>query len=78
MLNRVADVGLGDVRLAAVLGVLTGSFSWVTVLAFVVATHVVAVPEALWHLARRDSRRMAFAPALVTGLYLAVWFTAAR
>lgn len=78
VLNRVADVGLGDVRLAAVLGVLAGSISWMTVLTFVVATHFVAVPQALWHLTRRDSHRMAFAPALVTGLYLAVWVTTVR
>lgn len=78
VLNRVADIGLGDVRLAAVLGVIAGYFSWTTVLAFVVAAHFAAVPEALWHLVWRDARWMALSPAIVTGSYLAVWFTAAR
>lgn len=68
---RFTGLGLGDVRLATALAPITGMLGWQTVVAFVVLTHLLAVPFALWALARRR-RDVPFAPAIVGGLYLAV------
>lgn len=68
---RFTGLGLGDVRLTTALAPITGTLGWQTVVAFVVLTHLVAVPFALWALARRR-RDVPFGPAIVGGLYLAV------
>ncbi|WP_162616432.1 prepilin peptidase [Xylanimonas allomyrinae] len=68
---RFTGLGMGDVRLATALAPIAGLAGWQTVVAFVVLTHLLAAPVALWALARRR-RDIAFGPAVVAGLYLAV------
>ncbi|GAB2473413.1 hypothetical protein GCM10007967_30230 [Xylanimonas ulmi] len=72
LLWRFADLGLGDVKLAAALALVAGWSGWQTVVVFVVVAHLLQVPVAVWRLARRRRDRIAFAPGLVIGLYLAV------
>lgn len=76
LLWRFADLGLGDVKLTATLALIAGWAGWETVVAFIVLAHVLQVPFAVWRLVRRRRERIAFAPALVVGLYLAVAVTA--
>ncbi len=72
LLWRYAGLGLGDVRLAAALGLFAGWAGWPVVLAFIVLAHVLLLPLALWRLARRARGDLPFAPGLVVGLYAAV------
>jgi len=72
LLWRFADLGLGDVKLVATLALIAGWAGWETVVAFIVLAHLLQFPFAVWRLARRRRERIAFAPALVVGLYLAV------
>jgi len=69
---RFASMGLGDVRLAALLGTTAGWTSWVTVVWFVVGAHLLAGLVAVVLLVRRRRGHMPFGPFLVAGLYLAV------
>ncbi len=72
MLWRFADLGLGDVKLAATLALIAGWSGWQAVVAFVVLAHLLPVPFAVWRLVRHRRDRIAFGPALVVGLYAAV------
>lgn len=63
--------GLGDVRLAAVLGLYAGWLSWPTVVATVMLAYLLVLPIALMRLIRRRQAPIAFGPALVGGFYLA-------
>lgn len=65
-------VGAGDVRLAAALGIFAGWAGWPCVVAFVVVAHLLALPFALWKLARHGADDVPFGPALVSGAYLAI------
>jgi len=69
---RFASVGLGDVRLAALLGIAAGWISWVAVVWFVVGAHLLAGLVAAVLLVRGRRGHMPFGPFLVAGLYLAV------
>ena len=68
---RFTGLGLGDVRLSTALAPIAGVLGWQTVVAFVVLTYLLAVPFALWAVARRH-RDVPFGPAIVGGLYLTV------
>lgn len=68
---RFTGLGFGDVRLAAALAPIAGTIGWQAVVAFVVLAHLLAVPLALCALARQR-RDIAFGPAIVGGLYVAV------
>ena len=72
VLWRFVGVGAGDVRLAAALGIFAGWAGWPAVVAFVVLAHLLALPFALWQLARKDRADLPFGPALVGGAYLAI------
>lgn len=72
LLWRFADLGLGDVKLVATLALVAGWSGWQTVVVFVVVANLLQTPVAVWHLARQRRDRIAFAPGLVIGLYLAV------
>lgn len=64
--------GMGDVRLAAVLGTYAGWLGWSEVLAWVLLAYLLALPVALARLARRRHDPLPFGPALVAGWYLTV------
>jgi leader peptidase (prepilin peptidase)/N-methyltransferase len=69
-LANPAGLGMGDVKLAVVLGMLTGWFGWPqTVLAFFAALAVGLVHGSVVAVATRGGRRTAFAfgPAMVVG-----------
>ncbi|MCL1872245.1 MAG: prepilin peptidase [Promicromonosporaceae bacterium] len=68
---RFTGLGLGDVRLAAALAPMAGAAGWQAVVAFVVAAHLLAVPLALWALAR-GRRDIPFGPPIVAGVYVAI------
>jgi leader peptidase (prepilin peptidase)/N-methyltransferase len=71
-------LGLGDVKLAALLGVFLGWFGWSAVLLGVVATFVLGGLVALLLLATRRASRttaLAFGPALVLGAAVAAGLT---
>jgi len=73
-------LGLGDVKLAAVLALILGFAGWPAVIAGVVTPHLINGPIALWLLiTRRADRRspLPFGPALLVGALLAVAATAA-
>ena len=72
VLWRFVGVGAGDVRLAAALGIFAGWAGWPCVAAFVVLSHLLALPFALWKLARHGADDVPFGPALVGGAYLAI------
>lgn len=75
-----SSLGLGDVKLAALLGVFLGWFGWPTVLVAVVATFLLGGLVALaLVLSRRASRstQLAFGPWLVVGAGVAAALTAA-
>jgi leader peptidase (prepilin peptidase)/N-methyltransferase len=72
-------LGLGDVKLAGVLGFLLGWFGWPTLVAGVVLPHLINGPVALWLLLRRRAGRrtaLPFGPALLAGAALAITVTA--
>jgi leader peptidase (prepilin peptidase)/N-methyltransferase len=68
-------LGLGDVKLAAVLGLILGFAGWPAVIAGVLAAHLINGPIAVFLLVTRraDRRRpLPFGPALLAGALLAV------
>jgi leader peptidase (prepilin peptidase) / N-methyltransferase len=68
-------LGLGDVKLAAVLGLILGFAGWPAVIVGVVTPHLINGPIALWLLiTRRAGRRrpLPFGPALLAGALLAL------
>ncbi|MFC5939956.1 prepilin peptidase [Micromonospora harpali] len=67
-----SGMGLGDVRLAALLGAALGATSWPAVFLGGLLPFVLAVPEALARLALRRTRSIAFGPYLVAGALIAV------
>lgn len=74
-----APLGFGDVKLGAVLGVLTGWIGWPAVVLGLVLPHVISGPVALFFLVtRRATGRsvLPFGPALLAGAYLAIVLTA--
>jgi leader peptidase (prepilin peptidase)/N-methyltransferase len=71
-------LGLGDVKLAAVLALILGFAGWPAVIAGVLAPHLINGPIALVLLAtgRADrGRPLAFGPALLAGALLAITAT---
>ncbi|WP_433346947.1 prepilin peptidase [Micromonospora sp. CA-111912] len=66
-----SGMGLGDVRLAALLGAALGAISWPAVLLGGLLPFVLAVPEALARLALRRAHSIAFGPYLVAGALIA-------
>ncbi|WP_233513955.1 prepilin peptidase [Micromonospora craterilacus] len=65
-------VGMGDVRLAAVLGASLGALGWSAVMWGAALPYVLAVPEALARLASPRRSDLAFGPYLLAGALLAV------
>jgi leader peptidase (prepilin peptidase)/N-methyltransferase len=68
-------LGLGDVKLAAVLGLILGFAGWPAVLAGVVTPHLINGPIALFLLVTRRAgakRPLPFGPALLAGALLAL------
>jgi leader peptidase (prepilin peptidase)/N-methyltransferase len=68
-------LGLGDVKLAAVLGLILGFAGWPAVLVGVVAPHLINGPIALFLLVTRRAgakRALPFGPALLAGALLAL------
>lgn len=70
--TRGTGTGLGDVRLAGALALLTGWFGWAPTLWYVVAAYLVAFPLAVYRLVRGRRDSIPFGPALVIGWYLAL------
>ncbi|MDG4803154.1 prepilin peptidase [Micromonospora sp. WMMD980] len=66
-----SGMGLGDVRLAALLGTALGTISWHAVLLGSLLPFVLALPEALARLALRHAHNIALGPYLVTGTLIA-------
>lgn len=66
-----SGMGLGDVRLAALLGAALGAISWPAVFLGGLLPFVLAVPEALARLALRRAHSIAFGPYLVAGALIA-------
>lgn len=67
-----SGMGLGDVRLAALLGAALGAISWPAVFLGGLLPFVLAVPEALARMALRRAHSIAFGPYLVAGALIAV------
>ncbi|MET7831328.1 prepilin peptidase [Micromonospora sediminicola] len=67
-----SGMGLGDVRLAALLGTALGTLGWNAVLLGAVLPYLLAAPAALAHLASRVEGSMAFGPYLVAGALIAL------
>ncbi|WP_019901974.1 prepilin peptidase [Salinispora arenicola] len=65
-------VGLGDVRLAALLGAALGALGWPAVLYGGLLPYVLAAPEALTRLKLRRPHDLAFGPYLLAGALLAI------
>jgi leader peptidase (prepilin peptidase)/N-methyltransferase len=68
-------LGLGDVKLAAVLGLILGFAGWPAVIAGVVMPHLINGPIALFLLVTRKADRkrpLPFGPALLAGALLAL------
>jgi leader peptidase (prepilin peptidase)/N-methyltransferase len=67
-------LGLGDVKLAAVLALILGFAGWPAVLVGVLAPHVINGPVAIVLLLRRAGRRtpIPFGPALLAGALIAI------
>jgi leader peptidase (prepilin peptidase)/N-methyltransferase len=66
------SVGMGDVRLIAVLGLYAGWLGWAQLLAVVVAAYFIALPVAVARLARGRRDAIAFGPFLIAGFYVAL------
>lgn len=77
VLAYFGDLGLGDVRLAAVAGLLLGLHGWGTVVRGTVATMILGGLAAIVLLAagRRRTSELAFGPAIVVGALIAVTLT---
>lgn len=74
-----SGMGMGDVRLAALLGLMLGTVGWTTVLVGALLPYLLAVPSALMRLALHRAYRsthLPFGPFLVTGAVLAALLTA--
>ncbi|MDG4755743.1 prepilin peptidase [Micromonospora sp. WMMD718] len=71
-----SGMGLGDVRLAALLGTALGTLGWDAVLLGAVLPYLLAAPAALIRLVRRDGNRLAFGPYLVAGALATLLLTA--
>ncbi|MFV2102082.1 prepilin peptidase [Micromonospora sp. LOL_024] len=65
-------VGLGDVRLAALLGAALGALGWPAVLCGGLLPHLLAAPESLARLVLRRPHNLAFGPYLLAGALLAI------
>lgn len=74
LLAYFGDLGLGDVRLAGVAGLLLGVYGWSTVLRGTVAAIMLGGLAAIFLLAagRRQTSDLAFGPAIVVGTLIAV------
>ncbi|WP_282288711.1 prepilin peptidase [Micromonospora sp. WMMD998] len=70
-----SGMGLGDVRLAALLGAALGTLGWDAVLLGAVLPYLLAAPAAFIRLVRRDGGRLAFGPYLVAGALAALLLT---
>lgn len=68
-------MGMGDVRLAGVLGLALGTAGWTAVLLGAVLPYLLAAPIAVTRLRRDPRESLAFGPYLVTGAILAVCLT---
>ena len=75
LLARFAGLGFGDVKLTAVLVFVAGWSDWRTVVAFVLLSHLLAAPVAIWLEVRRRRRAVPMGPAFVVGLYVALALT---
>ncbi len=67
-----SGMGLGDVRLAALLGASLGTLGWPAVLWGGLLPYALAAPEALTRLALRRQPDLAFGPYLLAGAFLSV------
>ncbi|WP_433372430.1 prepilin peptidase [Actinoplanes sp. CA-142083] len=63
----LGGLGLGDVKLAAVLALVLGFAGWPAVIAGVLAPHLINGPVALFVLVTRRKRVLPFGPALLAG-----------
>lgn len=70
----VGSMGLGDVKLAAVTGLMLGALGWGAVTTGVVAGFVAGAIAAVWLLVRGASRtsHLAFGPAIIVGAAVAI------
>ncbi|MFG2058542.1 prepilin peptidase [Micromonospora sp. NPDC048930] len=67
-----SGMGMGDVRLAALLGASLGTLGWPAVLWGGLLPYALAAPEALTRLALRRQPDLAFGPYLLAGAFLSV------
>ncbi|MEU2610651.1 prepilin peptidase [Micromonospora sp. NPDC007271] len=67
-----SGMGLGDVRLAALLGASLGTLGWPAVLCGGLLPYALAAPEALTRLALRRQPDLAFGPYLLAGAFLSL------
>ncbi len=67
-----SGMGLGDVRLAALLGASLGTLGWPAVLWGGLLPYALAAPEALTRLTLRRQPDLAFGPYLLAGAFLSV------
>ena len=74
VLAAVGSMGLGDVKLAAVTGLMLGALGWPVVTTGVLAGFVAGAVAAVWLLLRGASRtsHLAFGPAIIVGAAAAV------
>jgi leader peptidase (prepilin peptidase)/N-methyltransferase len=72
ILALLGGLGLGDVKLAAVLALILGFAGWPAVVAGVLAAHLINGPIALFLLVSGRRRALPFGPALLAGALLAL------
>ena len=72
ILALLGGLGLGDLKLAAVLALILGFAGWPAVLVGVLAPHLINGPIALFLLVRGRRRVLPFGPALLVGALLAL------
>ena len=72
ILVLIGGLGLGDLKLAAVLALILGFAGWPAVLAGVLAPHLINGPIALFLLVSGRRRVLPFGPALLIGALLAL------
>ena len=74
VLALVGSMGLGDVKLAGVTGLMLGALGWAAVTTGVAAGFAAGAGAALWMLARgaRASSHLAFGPAIIVGAAAAI------
>lgn len=74
VLAVVGSMGLGDVKLAGVTGLMLGALGWGAVASGVVSAFVVGAIAAVWLLVRGASRtsHLAFGPAIIVGAAVAI------